>query len=121
MIKISITDFFFGILETRNTANTSPIDLFFFLNNLNFLLSKSRFYTSSNTTLFVYKLKNAALHRLASRQSMSGKRISYNRISQTTQKICLQEGKIFQILPKLGQTNNSAVCSFSVLENTIRK
>jgi hypothetical protein len=40
---------------------------------LNFLLSKSRFYTSSNTKMLVYKRKNAALRRLAARQSISGK------------------------------------------------
>jgi hypothetical protein len=77
LLKFQLPILFFGIFETRNTANTSPIDHsdFFFLNNLNFLLSKSRFYTSSNTKLFVYKLKNAALRRLAARQSISGKPI----------------------------------------------
>jgi hypothetical protein len=75
LLKFQLPILFFGIFETRNTANTSPIDhsVFFFLNNLNFLLSKSRFYTSSNTKLFVYKPKNAALRRLAARQSISGK------------------------------------------------
>jgi hypothetical protein len=76
LLKFQLPIRVFGIFETRNTANTSPIiTLFFFLNNLNFLLSKSRFYTSSNTKLFVYKLKNAALRRLAARQSISGKPI----------------------------------------------
>jgi hypothetical protein len=77
LLKFQLPILFFGIFETRNTANTSPIDhsAFFFLNNLNFLISKSRFYTSSNTKLFVYKLKNAALRRLAARQSISGKPI----------------------------------------------
>jgi hypothetical protein len=67
MIKISITDSFFSVFCKPGTQQTPPrlIILFFFLFNLNFLLSKSRFYTSSNTKLFVYKLKNAALRRLA--------------------------------------------------------
>jgi hypothetical protein len=44
-----------------------------------------------------------------------------NRISQNIQEICLQEGKIWKILPRLGQTGNSAVCPLSVTENTITK
>jgi hypothetical protein len=82
LLKFQLPILFFGIFECRNTANTSPIDHsgFFFLNNLNFLLSKSRFYTSSNTNLFVYKLKNAALCRLAARQSISGKPILWETI-----------------------------------------
>jgi hypothetical protein len=50
------------------TQQTRPrLITHFFLNSLNFLLSKSRFFMSSNTKRFIYQVKNAALRRLAAR------------------------------------------------------